>query len=308
MTANNGFFSISRVERHEPLFRLICKGSPLMYLCQIVDCNTGVCPTSIQGIERSCRMTRQEVRTFLEKSKRQDLLSVDTVAKAVKGLRGFHKISTIKLNMEHPLLKYLPKERTYEGLSEEDHSDLMAFEYPSEFIKDWEIYCGTSRDKVGSKKYAFKSWDKSVKKWGREKVMRGTVNYVAECEGNGTWKKNGATWWYYKEARFMESKYQKTDACVLALWEFKNSPVLGNLLSGGCLIEIKGDDFMGEALIKLKGSDSTIGQTLDRLGDKKFERSFLTAYKEARTATSNPRKEIYSQYGNRILWEINTRA
>ena len=133
--------------------------------------------------------------------------------------------------------------------------------------------------------------------------MRGTENFISECEANNTWKKNGSTWWNAKEARFMEESYQKIDNSIRAWINFNNSPVLGNILSGGNTIEIVGDKYMGEAILILKGSDSSLGQTLDRMKDNKFKQSFFDAYKKAEKDT-NPRKEIYTSYGNRITWTI----
>lgn len=307
MSQPKGFIAMGRISRDDPLFRLFCKNSPILFLLQIYDHKTGVCPTTLQGIEHECGMTRQQVRTALSHLQKAGLLSIKTFAGAVKGERGFRKISTVSFNLNHSLLKR-PKEYLGEtgrtSVSDPPPSD----GYPAEFNEDWGVYCGTSRDKVGDKKSAYKSWKKAVLAHGRDKVMQGTITYVAMCESrkpNPQWKKNGGTWWNAKEARYMSPEYQGVDNPSIAFWKLNKSPVLGNILKGGSKIIIIGDEYMAEALIRLKGSDPVLGTTLDRLRDKKFEEVFIRSYELAKKS-AKPRTEIYTQYEQSIIWDTRS--
>ena len=296
------YITLARAERGTHLFRLLVGGSVLSYLLQIHDHKTGVCPTTIQQIESECGLTRQQVRTAIRRMKGMGILSVKTYAGAVKGERGFRKVSTITLNLQSELFT---KPKEYLG-TPELVQDIPVDEYTPEFEEDWKVYCGTSRDKVGQKKPAYKSWLKAVAKHGRDRVMQGTVAYVATCESKkpATWKKNGSTWWNAKEARYLDPEFQRKDNPSVAFWKLMNSPVLGNLLKGGHRIVVKGDDYMAEALIRLKGSDPFLGDTLDRLRDRKFEEGFKHAYDLAKRS-ANPRTEIYKQYENPIIWDLS---
>jgi hypothetical protein len=252
-------------------------------------------------------MTRQQVRTALTHFQKAGLLSIKTFAGAVKGERGFRKISTISFDLNHSFFK---KPKEYLGETGRTLvSDLPLSEgYPVEFDEDWVVYCGASRDKVGDKKSAYKSWKKAVLAHGRDKVMQGTIAYVAMCESrkpNPQWKKNGGTWWNAKEARYMDPEYQRVDNASIAFWKLNNSPALGNILKGGSKITVIGDDYMTEALIRLKGSDPVLGTTLDRLRDKRFEEGFIKSYELAKKS-ANPRTEMYTQYEQSIIWDTRS--
>lgn len=302
---NNGFIFLTRFSQESEAFKSLVKGSPLLYLLQIFDHKTGICPCTIQSIERACGMSRQQVRTIINRLVKDKIITIETTAGAVKGKRGFHKRSTITFNLKHEIFyKQVP---SYLGESGKDNQiqDSEEFSYPTEFEEDWIIYRGINTKKVGNKKESFLKWEKSVKRYGRDKVMRGTIAYVKKCEANNTWKKNGSTWWDQKKALFLDKEFQSESSPQLALWSFKNSPVLGNILKGGACIQIVGDPYMGEALLRLKGSDQTLGQTYDRLGEKRFQDSFLRSY-ELSTKVSAPRNEIYSQYENKIQWECRS--
>mgnify|MGYP001188520524 CR=1 FL=1 len=294
---------MTRVDRKDPLFKTICQNSPIMYLLQIYDHKTGVCPTTLQQIEIACGMTRQGVRTALKKLEKGNFLAISTYSGAVKGERGFRRVSTITLNLEHQI--FHKQVSGYLGESEKPLPEKVELtdEYSKEFEEDWLIYRGKMKDKIGNKKEAYLSYKGAVKKYGREKVMRGTIVYVKKCEASNTWKKNGATWWRASKALFMDKELQANHVPEIALWAVKNSPCLGNLLQGGAKIVVKGDPYMAEALLRLKGSDQTLGQTIDRLGDKKFEESFLRSYDISKRATT-PRCEIYTQYENEIEWQV----
>tara|TARA_Y100000034_G_scaffold136024_1_gene210323 strand:+ start:1644 stop:2456 length:813 start_codon:yes stop_codon:yes gene_type:complete len=242
-----------------------------------------------------CSMTRQEFRTRVEGYKELGLMTVQT--SKVLSKSGSQKINVSKmiLNLDHDLFRQDGVER------EVSHTTTG---YPPEFEEDWLIYIGIDGTKVGEKKSAYVSWGKSVRKYGRGPVMLGTVNYVSKCEAMDTFKKHGATWWNPKEARFSLPEYQDNKSTEIALWHLLNSPVLGNLTEGGVCIKITGDPLMGEALLRLKGTDRVLGQTLDRMGDRKFREAFMNAYKLARN-TKEPRSVIYSQYENQIEWSID---
>jgi len=293
---------MTRLDRESPLFSLVVKGSPLMYLMQIYDYKTGVCPTTIQQIQVECGLTRQQVRTALKNLEKDNILTVSTYAGAIKGERGFRKVSTITFNLEHELFK---KPKGYLGTSVEIPTVEVEEGYPKEFDEDWKVYCGKSRDKVGQKKPAYKSWVKAVSKHGRDRVMQGTIAYVAMCESKNPpqWKKNGATWWNAKEARYLDTEFQQKDHPSIAFWKLMNSPMLGNILNGDSKIVIQGDQYMAEALVRLKGSDPYLGTTLDRLRDKKFEEAFKKSYELAKRSPS-PRTEIYTTHDQTIIWNI----
>ena len=47
-----------------------------MYLMQIYDYKTGVCPTTIQQIQTECGLTRQQVRTAIKNLEKDNILIV----------------------------------------------------------------------------------------------------------------------------------------------------------------------------------------------------------------------------------------
>jgi len=284
----------SSISPKHPYYKHIVYKNPLFHFILIAD-EFGHVPTTMTKSAEQCSMTRQEFRTRIEGYKELGLLTVQT--SKVLSKSGNHKINVSKmiLNLDHDLFRKDGVER------EVSHTTVG---YPPEFEEDWLTYIGADGSKVGEKKPAYANWSKSVRKYSRGHVMLGTVNYIAKCESTDTFKKHGATWWNPKEARFSQPEYQNINSGEMALWHLLNSPVLGNITEGGVCIKITGDPLMGEALLRLKGTDRVLGQTLDRMGDRKFREAFMNAYKLARS-TKEPRSVIYSQFENQIEWSID---
>ena len=283
------------IDSKHPHYQHLVYKNPLFHFILIADEFGGV-PTTMTKAAEVCSMSRQEFRTRMHGYADLGLLSVHTTKQISKTGGQKINVSRIILNLEHPLF--------IADCTEKEITHTKTNLYPPEFEEDWGIYRGKSDDKIGSKQEAFVSWIKSTRKYGRSIVMRGTSNYVAECESQNRWKKNGSTWFHPKEARFLEDVYQKNDSPHVALWKLLNSPVLGNILEGGYQIIIKDDPYMAESLINLKGTDRVLGQTLDRLKDRNFRESFISSYEDA-MKTESPRNNLYAQYEHTIEWSVN---
>ena len=283
----------SSIKSNHPYYKHIVYKNPLFHFILASDEFVHVHSTMTKSAE-VCSMTRQEFRTRLKGYEELGLITVKT--SKVMSKSGNQKINVSKmiLNLSHDLFIKDGQER------EVSHTKGA---YPKEFEEDWVTYRGTDPSKVGEKGQAYVNWLKSVNKFGRSAVMTGTVNYVAKCEATDTYKKHGSTFWEPSKERFNAEEYQDNKSPGVALWRLLNSPVLGNIMEGGVCIRIEGDPWMGEALLRLKGTDRVIGQALDRMGDRKFRDAFMNAYKLA-VNTKEPRSTIYSQYENEIEWSI----
>ena len=256
----------SSITPDHPYYKHIVYKNPLFHFIITAD-EFGYIPFTMTRSAELCSLTRQEFRTRL---------------------KGYEE-------MGHDLFKK-PEQEKQVSKSKDG--------YPPEFEQDWKIYRGKDPSRVGDKIPAFTNWMKSVNKYGRSVVMKGTINYVAKCESMNIYKKHGATWWNPTEARFMGDEYQKASSSDVALWKFLNSPVLGNILKGGAKIKIVGDKYMGETILRLRGTDRFLGESLDRMGDRKFREQFTKCYDEAKSLPAT-RDVIYSQFEQEITWDVN---
>jgi len=284
----------SSITPDHPYYKHIVYKNPLFHFIITAD-EFGYIPFTMTRSAELCSLTRQEFRTRLKGYEEMGVMTIKT--NKTMSQSGKHKINVSKmfLNLSHDLFKK-PEQEKQVSKSKDG--------YPPEFEQDWKIYRGKDPSRVGDKIPAFTNWMKSVNKYGRSVVMKGTINYVAKCESMNIYKKHGATWWNPTEARFMGDEYQKASSSDVALWKFLNSPVLGNILKGGAKIKIVGDKYMGETILRLRGTDRFLGESLDRMGDRRFREEFTKCYDEAKSLPAT-RDVIYSQFEQEITWDVN---
>ena len=281
------------------LYKRIVEGCPLLHFILSSD-EHGYVKTSLAETSEACNMTRHKMRSKVDSLKDDGVVYIETTANDEK------RNSKITLNLMHPLF-----------CAENEITKDKTNEYPTEFEEDWKTYCGTCRDRVGTKKAGYMSWARSVKKHGRDAVMGGTKVYVAKCEAENTWKKNAQTWWNVKSAKYLEPEYSESNksSSEEAVVKLLQSPIFGNILEGTHRIEIEGDRYMAEALVRLKGSDKSLSLVLDRFhkklgptrGDQEFKKVFMESYVLSIALVDSgkaARSCIYAKKEESITWRI----
>jgi len=282
-------------EEKNLLYGFYVQGNPFLHMLAIAD-EYGQIKQSHTNMAKSCQMTRQAFRTYVEKMKSDGILEVIQKKERING--NWVTTSNTCLNLNHPY---------FNGDKPEENDKPTEQKYPDDFLQDWVTYCGKERTHVGSKTDAYYNWRISINKHGRDIVMEGTVRYVKECEAKGSWKKSGAKWWNPTYEYYLDEKYHRSDETPeVALWNFLNSRYLDTLLNGDSRVECVGDKYMVEALLLTKGTDRDLGQTRDRLRRDDFNKRFCSCYEIAmRLKEFELRNTIYSNQVNSVIWRIN---
>ena len=292
------FFKVSRIGKDHPDYDLVVKSSPLMHLAMIANHETGVCPTTINNLSTACGLSRQQVRTLIDKYEESGLVIKKTQNSINVG--GKHPISRseLKIDFSHPLWEEF-------GINKVEAYDKPDRGYPDEFNEDWDLYCGNDSERCGQKSSAWGKWKGACEIYGRDKVMAGTKAYIAECESMDKWKKNASTWWWSRKGKpfFMEDKYQHEWNPHIALSLLMDSPVLGNILNGGVRIHISVDPYMCETLLLMKGSNRSLSDIYDRIGERRFKDLFIEKYSDCLSNESfKGRDVIYAKCDQEIKW------
>ena len=284
---------------NNPHYNFLVKGNPFLHMLLSSDM-FGVCRESQTKIGEACGMSRQEVRTYLDKMKEMGLITSTKESKKING--NWVSVTTITFSPENSI---------FIDLDEKNKIPRFArFGYPQDFEDDWVLYRGRDRMRIGNKSDAYYPWAESVEKYGREALTRGTRNYIADCESNDIWKKQAKTFWNTETAYFLDERYQvegrTPEEALVDLIYYKG---LKRLIEGGACFTAKNDPYMIEALLIVKGTHPTIGTVIDKKGDNKFRESFLSAYRIAmKRSKKELRDKIYSNKEPIVEWDVKAES
>ena len=138
---------------NNPHYNFLVKGNPFLHMLLSSDM-FGVCRESQTKIGEACGMSRQEVRTYLDKMKEMGLITSTKESKKING--NWVSVTTITFSPENSI---------FIDLDEKNKIPRFArFGYPQDFEDDWVQYRGRDRMRIGNKSNAYYPWADSVEK------------------------------------------------------------------------------------------------------------------------------------------------